>query len=159
MIAPMNLRPLKTAAVLMILLVVLSTFAFPQDAVRGTPDRSWRTGFSWNGRFWKGSMPFVKTGFLLGYEQALVTTGAPQFPEYSKFEEFKKQLYPALTMSEIESAVDRFYETPENGPVAVSDALRIIAAKANGGSAEDIEKLTEDSRKSAARMLSIEHRN
>ncbi len=103
-------------------------------------------------------MPLVKTGFLVGYEQALVYTGLVTGVEYSKSEEFKRQLYPALTIDEVESAVDRFYETPENGPIPVSDSLRIIAARANGGSADEIEKLTDASRKSAAAILAIEHK-
>jgi hypothetical protein len=145
-------------AIALALALSLSANAVAQEASREAPQRSWRTGFSWNGRFWKASMPFVKTGFLLGYEQALVYSGAITGMEYSKFEEFKNQLYPALTIDEVESAVDRFYETPENGPIGVNEALRIIAAKANGGSEDAVNKLTEAGRKSAAATLAVEHK-
>jgi len=100
----------------------------------------------------------VKTGFLLGYEQAFAYRSAMDGMELSKFEELKKRFWPTLTLNEIESALDRFYDTPENGPVQITDALRVVAAKANGGSADEIEQLAEESRKSAAATLAIEHR-
>lgn len=152
----MNYQMLKSAKIVLIL--VLASYGAVCAHAQEAPSREWRTGFSWNGRFWKASMPFAKTGFLLGYEQALVYMGARQFAEYSKFEEFKKHLYPALTISETESAMDRFYEMPENGPIGVNEALHIIAERVNGGSVEEIEKLTADARKSAASTLAIEHR-
>jgi len=49
--------------------------------------------------------------------------------------------YPAsLGPSEFIKAIDRFYEQPENLPIPIMQAMRMVTARANGGDPAAIEK-------------------
>ena len=59
-------------------------------------------------------------------------------------------LFPAgLTWGEAKTALDRFYDPPENGPISVRDALQIIVMKVVGVQQSAIDKQISDVRQLA----------
>jgi hypothetical protein len=61
-----------------------------------------------------------------------------------------KGIYPeSLTWREVSNALDRFYNTSENGPIEISVALTIIAMRAVGLEESKIESATKEARRIA----------
>jgi len=114
---------------------------------------TWQTGVGfWNGRFWKTLDDSQKRIFLFGYANGshfAVFKTTTTFPEYKRFHE---TLWPTiLTYDETKAALDRFYETPENGPVSISDALQVTAARAKGTAEDVVQKFILELRAAASK--------
>jgi hypothetical protein len=81
---------------------------------------AWKTAGTFNGRFWNQLSPYEKWVFLFGYstgvEQVSVLAGEGSFDRYKKVS--KLFWARALTVDEVRSALNGFYETPENAPIA-----------------------------------------
>ena len=102
-------------------------------------------GFS-NGRSWGAKNDGAKVDWLSGYSDgvrmALAWNGGAD-----KNIATRGQLLPKLAVGESEKSLDLFYATPENGPIPISVALTVVTAKAGGATAEFLENLTEEYRK------------
>jgi len=73
-----------------------------------------------DGRRWRGLRDDIKLAWLVGYAEGITYSSA-------------KNLYPkTLSYEEVRSALDRFYETPENRPIPVGMALLVIVERASG---------------------------
>jgi len=123
------------------------------------------TGGTENGRFWRAQSLEGKVSWLFGYhsgllEAALVsaTYNNPDAASPTLAADGTKlqaqitriSIPSGLTYTEIAKALDRVYDTPENLPIDVPDALRIVLMKATGVSPSKIEEQTSQYRKSAA---------
>lgn len=85
-----------------------------------------------DGRFWRASSVEAKFGFIVGYRDGLLA-GLANYSEDTK--DITARLlgaWPDLTNGEIEEAISRFYEVPENRPFSVSVAIQALALKSKG---------------------------
>ena len=85
-----------------------------------------------DGRFWRSSSHDSRQGFILGYADGL-TNGMANFTTDAKdIENRFRAAWPDLTNGELEEAITRFYDAPENRPFLIYVALQAIAMKSNG---------------------------
>src|SRR5208283_3579337 len=85
-----------------------------------------------DGRFWRSSPPKMRIGFLIGYVAGL-TNGLANFTSDEKdIQNRIRAAWPDLTNGEIEEAISRFYDAPENRPFLVSVAIQAIAMNSKG---------------------------
>jgi hypothetical protein len=105
--------------VLAFIFVALLTAQQPDAAVR-------------DGRFWRSSPSEMRIGFLIGYVAGL-TNGLANFTSDEKdIQNRVRAAWPDLTNGEIEEAVNRFYDPPENRPFLISVAIQVITMKSKG---------------------------
>ena len=120
-----------------------------------------RRGHTWlrrahghvNGRFWvllddtHGARPgeaagIIKGLLLMGMKDAVAEAGTPA-QRATYFAE-------SLNVEEIGKALDGFFNAPENLPVPIVWALRVVAMRAKGADLAEVEKATAQCRKKAA---------
>lgn len=89
-----------------------------------------------NGRWWLQVPKDMKLGYVTAWNES---THEPE-----------KNLAPQATFGDIVQAADEFYSHPENRPIPVSWALRIVNMKARGVSAECVEATIEIQRVATA---------
>ena len=53
---------------------------------------------------------------------------------------------------EMKLGLDRFYDTPANGPVSISGALQVIAARGKGASEDVVQKFIVELRAAASKL-------
>jgi len=140
-----------------LLCIALAVGAFGQSAA-SSADRiaTYKTGGQYNGRFWKSLESNEKIVFVFGYKSAVreatIAFAAGDRDRYNKLVEVAKIFWPGgLTGAEISSALDHFYETPENGPIIISDALEVVARRLTGEDEGTLQKLISDLRASAGK--------
>jgi hypothetical protein len=108
-------------------------------ADRASTIASWKTKGNWNGRFWRSFDAEGQGAFLFGFGEAAdlivsITSG--------NYENYKRDLplfWPPLTHEEIRVSLDRFYDTPENRPITIINALSVVSKRATGSSEDDIQ--------------------
>jgi len=88
-----------------------------------------------NGRFWNSISADARFGFVIGYCAA--ATGTLKCPTEAQF-------------GEIEKAVDRFYQDPENLRLPIAVAVQVFARRLEGMSEATIQAFLENARKQAA---------
>lgn len=88
-----------------------------------------------NGRFWSHISADTKSGFVIGYCAA--ATGNLACPDQAEF-------------GEIEKAIDRFYEDPENLRLPIAVAEQVFTRRLAGMSDATIQAFLENARKRAA---------
>jgi hypothetical protein len=88
-----------------------------------------------NGRFWNQIPADAKFGFVVGFCAA--ATGVLSCPAEAQF-------------GEIEKAIDRFYQEPENLRLPVAVAIQTFARRLSGMSEANIQAFLESARKEAA---------
>ena len=88
-----------------------------------------------NGRFWTAIPADAKTGFVMGYCAA--ATGDLSCPSEAQY-------------GDIQKAIDRFYQEPENLRLPVAVAIQVFARRLRGMSEQTIQAFLEDARKYAA---------
>jgi hypothetical protein len=112
-----------------------------------------KTGGAWNGRFWKQLSAEEKRVFLFGYsdgvEQVTIAAGAGSFERYKQIN--KMFWASALTIDEVRSALNVFYETPENSPISISNAIYLISKRSEGASEAELQKEIADLRARATK--------
>jgi hypothetical protein len=96
-----------------------------------------------NGIGWKGSEQMSKLNYVLGVRDALLMTGKGRI-EHDRY--FAK----GLNNGEIVTAIDRFYEEPENLLMIVINALQFISLKARGILPTDLDQFLSVCRKFAS---------
>jgi hypothetical protein len=93
----------------------------------------------WNGRLWLSlAGKNEKTTFLMAYHDGVAAAAAvasePNLPVTERLAQVNGLLgkcWPiSLTIGETQLALDRFYDTPENRPIALARAITMIAFRA-----------------------------
>ena len=110
-----------------------------------------------NGRLWRSIPADGKLFWLMAYHEGLksaLSASVASEPDAAnrrgKYASTMKGIYPeSLTWREVSNALDRFYNTSENGPIEISMALTIIAMKAVGLEESKIESATKEARRNA----------
>jgi len=99
------------------------------------PNVRWHTNGTANGRFWNDLAPNQKSAYLNGLWDGLAQ--AKGFLNAANVE----SLYPlGLTNGEIDKALDRFYDTPENIQVPIGWALVICRQRLQGVDESEVQK-------------------
>lgn len=88
-----------------------------------------------NGRFWNSIPADAQFGFVIGYCAA--ATGTLRCPTEAEF-------------GEIEKAVTRFYQDPENLRLPIAVAVQVFTRRLEGLSESTIQAFLESARKQAA---------
>ncbi|MBZ5677116.1 MAG: hypothetical protein LAP61_22965 [Acidobacteriia bacterium] len=120
---------------------------------------SWKTGGSWNGRFWRTLDANEKGIFLFAHSDAVryvtiaSTIATDSTPDgYEHFKLLNKVLWPqSLTIGEVLAALDLFYVTPENRPISIPNAVCVIAERSSGADEATVQKNITDLRAEAGR--------
>jgi hypothetical protein len=86
-----------------------------------------------NGNLWKSWNDTGKLSYLLGLREGLGTL-LDKVPKTESPTYFS----PAMTFSQTETAVDRFYEDPLNVRIPIFVALKLVTMKANGAPQDQI---------------------
>lgn len=98
----------------------------------------------YNGRFWKSLDVSSKLMFLAGYNNGATLASTFAAADFASFQRVTKQVLPStLSGYEVSAALDRFYDTPENAPIAIAWALTVISDKASGADDASIQKSIE----------------
>ena len=104
-----------------------------------------------NGRFWKAMNDGQKLAYLVAYKDGLVEGFiASGERDVKDLKSNVDALLPRnLTHRETLQAVTRFYDTPENAPIPIRDALEIVVLKADGVAQVVIDEVIADDRRKA----------
>jgi hypothetical protein len=94
-----------------------------------------------NGRLWQARSTQERLVYVIGALDAVMTVSSKELANY---------LPKSLDYSELVTAIDRFYTEPENIPIPVIHAMRIVTAKTNGASPAVIEDTKAAIRKAIA---------
>jgi|SRR5208283_1446619 len=112
---------------------------------------SQKTVGKWNGRFWRTLGTPEKFAFIAGYSNAVEAVLALTISDFDQFARTREVFLPKLTIEEMARALDRFYETPENGPIGLVNAFHVVSRRASGDDDATIAKLVNEMRASAAK--------
>jgi hypothetical protein len=136
----------------LLLVIAFALCALGQDAAT--------TNTMFNGRAWKGMTKSERKPFLVGYINGVIygsicalSDGQPvTAARVDSLDRLKKQLFPStMTLDEILASLDRFYDPPENAPIAIPSALEIISTRASGVDESTIQKLISNALKDLAK--------
>lgn len=119
-----------------------------------TPDEStdvFHTQGLVNGRLWNTLSNREKLSFLFGYSDGLGLVSTVGIQDKDLAKRATKVFWPNLTFNEISSSLDKLYSTPENGPIAIANALIVVSKRASGSSEEVISKDVSQLRADASR--------
>jgi hypothetical protein len=111
----------------------------------------WETDGYFNGRFWGTMERGQKSGYIQGFGDGVNAMFNASPDSSAAKAKIRDMLLPSgMTYGETVKAIDAFYATPENGRIAIINAMVYVVAKAAGTSAQDLEKWTENQRASVA---------
>jgi hypothetical protein len=88
-------------------------------------------------------------GYMDGVNNALIVVFAGS--DLQLYEKAKAAWVPPLTAEEIASSLDRIYETPENRPIAIVNAMFAVCKRAAGTTESEVQRSIEDLRARAAK--------
>ncbi|MDP8991216.1 MAG: hypothetical protein M3N41_14190 [Acidobacteriota bacterium] len=95
-----------------------------------------------NGRLWATLPDASKTMYVAGAVDATIMA--------CEKDEWKKLFAANLSVGEVLKSLNRFYDEPTNAPVPVTYAMTVVKMKAEGASADSIERTTANLRRLAA---------
>lgn len=150
----MNYRTAMKLSLLAIALTVCGSGQTTNASGKDDPVlATWRTGtIWWNGRFWRDLSEAEKNVFLFGYSNGVEFVAIASGGSLEGYKKLSKIFWPqTLTGAEVRASLDRFYETPENGPIGIPDAIRMIAKRSEGVGEEAIQKMITDLRAGASK--------
>jgi hypothetical protein len=118
----------------------------------GQIPEAYRTNGQLNGRYWESLGDQLKTEFIVGYSEGITSGQVTPFVALalanSKLDEkgnkslndIQQLLFPRGTpYGDVMKGLDRLYAEPENLPLPVSSALRVLGMKFRSDKAEDVE--------------------
>jgi hypothetical protein len=113
------------------------------------------TGTLLNGRFWRPMDDHAKLLWLRAYHEGLMTAfiSSPSTVRENLIAQVGNLFPNGLSYGEIISAIDQFYNTPENGPIAISLALKVVVLKSVGVEQSKIDDFVSGLRRDAARRI------
>lgn len=145
---------------LALILALATLFCAAQVTPEQRPDSApFRTAGFCNGRFWRLLDDQSKLAWVEAYSNGVTFAvfmtfsggpGDPALPGESAIQAKIESLFPSLTWGEVRTALDRFYDSPENGPIPVPEALQVLTMKVAGADQSAIDK-----RISAIRQIAI----
>ena len=94
-------------------------------------DRPTHTFGQANGRMWQSFNSGEKLVYVLAVTDTLLSATPSDLRDY---------IPKTLNFGEVVSAVDLFYQEPENMPISILQAMRVVTLKANGASPAVIEE-------------------
>jgi hypothetical protein len=125
-----------------------------------------RTGGFCNGRLWNVLDEQTKLAWLEAYSNGVtyallttaITTRVNDAPSqvYASVSAKIESIFPSLTWVEVRKALDRFYDSPENGPISMPEAVRVLSMKVAGVPQAEIDKRVAYMRQVAIRTLQEE---
>lgn len=118
----------------------------------GQPVPGEQTGGLWNGRFWNAQTPALKGYFLIGYAAGAYDAALLIYERAGQDgTPILKELFPSgMTSEEVAIALDRFYATPENLPVVINAAIKIVAQRAAGADEATVQRAIANARRAAS---------
>jgi hypothetical protein len=112
----------------------------------------YQTNGQLNGRYWESLEEQFKTEFIVGYSEDISSAQVVPFAALalanSKLDEngnkslvnIQQLLFPlGVPYVEVMKGMDRLYAEPENLPLPISSALRVLAMKFRSDKSEDVE--------------------
>jgi hypothetical protein len=130
-----------------LLYIALASVLYAQSA-----HPEWETNGLLNGRFWKAQSESTKSGFVLGYATGAYDAAGLIYARAGQDgKPILKELFPpGMDSEEVALALDRFYATPENVPVVINAAIKIIAKRASGADEASVQQSIANARRSAS---------
>jgi len=111
---------------------------------------SWKTGDRFNGRFWRTLDERGKTTYLAGYLEALQMAAGNAAKE-SPVQLIAVTYWPSLNVGEVQTSLDRIYDTPENRRIPIGDIVSFpIVMRSYGADEEQVQKKIAELRAKAA---------
>jgi hypothetical protein len=124
-----------------LILVCLAAFLLMGTTeIRAADDIFMTNGLS-NGRQWRNLSQGMRAAYVLGYSE-----GARCTPSGDNRDGWP----PGATFGEVEQALDRFFETPENRALPILVGVLVVRMKANGATPAELEKYEAVMRASSA---------
>lgn len=106
-----------------------------------------------DGRFWQHltTPPGTKFSYILGISEGVTFVGSL----------FQRNVYfpNSLSSDEFIKAIDKFYDQPENLPIPIMQAMRMVTARVNGADPVAIEKEIATLRRDALELHRALERN
>jgi hypothetical protein len=133
----------------------VAVHALGQSSV--TPKQTGETGAmkthkQLNGRFWKSLNHRKKSVFISGYFSATDYIMLLTNKDYQTYKKVSQSFCPpSLNVGEVDIALDRFYETPENTPIPIPQAIWVISERTSGADEAAVQKEITDLRKLATK--------
>jgi hypothetical protein len=147
----MNYHLLKA----LILAATITTYGLGQSASHAPNDSvvsTWKTAGMFNGRFWKTLNADQKAMFLFGYSNGVEAVTIATSTSFDNYKETNSRFWArALTVAEVQSALDTFYAVPENGPIALARAVYVISQRSEGKDEAELQKIVTDLRARATK--------
>ena len=140
------LTPMNHGPKILLLAITVSAFGLSQAQPSSAKDDSvlstWRTAQMWNGRFWRTLTESQKNMFLFGYSNGVDTMSMlAAGRDFEKYKSIQKTFWARnLTVEEVRTSLDRIYDTPENGPIGIPNAIYVISMRSEGADEESIQK-------------------
>jgi hypothetical protein len=148
----MNYRTGMKLSLLAIALTLCGWGQTPNAPEKDPVVATWQTGQMWNGRFWRKLNENEKNIFLFGFSSAVEVVTIALTPNFERYKNTSKAFWPRnLTIAEVHSSLDRFYDAAENGPIPISNAIYVIAERAGGTDEESVQKIITDLRAKASK--------
>lgn len=95
--------------------------------------------------------PNDKDTYLLAYSDANNYAVAASTVGFEEFKKRRALLFPTgMTLAEISTSLDRFFDTPENGVIPIAWGLEAISSRARGDDEATIQRQIEGFRKEIA---------
>ena len=119
-----------------------------------------RTGGFCNGRFWNVLDEQTKIAWIEAYSNGVTyallstTIARSATPADSAAVSARiESIFPRLTWGEVRKALDHFYDAPENGPIPVPEAIRVLSMRVAGIPQVEIDKRVTYMRQVAIKTL------
>jgi len=132
---------------------IFALFLLMTLACKAQPPDIQKTNGELNGRFWESLSDANKTFFIVGYSEAANTArilpflgtavakgGKVDYQGNKLLRNTIELLFPEnVIFADVIKGLDRLYAEPENLPLAISSAMRVLAMKFRSDKAEDID--------------------
>jgi len=103
---------------------------------------SLKTDGNRNGRFWRTITVEQKEGYVIGYsEAATLGVSLGTGVNYDLYGRLIKEMLPqGITYGEVIASLDKLFDIPENGSIAISDGIHLAAERAYGKPEAEIQE-------------------
>jgi hypothetical protein len=133
---------MKQVAVILLIVSALIAPCFAAEDLKMTDGQG-------NGRFWSAMEESQKLGWLYGYHEGIASAVAILSKDTESFKNQMSSMFPdKLTYAETRTAIDRFYSTPENGPIPIASALLYVMQSAVGVNQKTLDEFVSGLRRS-----------
>jgi hypothetical protein len=92
-----------------------------------------------------------KFQYLLGATDAILEAAPGKYSKYF-------DVQSSLTFGEFVNAIDRFYKEPENLPIPIVWAARVVTMRTNGATEKELDQVVSSMRRQAIKKSKLNHR-